>query len=285
MRLSKLIAATAFTISISTVAAPVWKVEKDNNQVFLGGTVHSLSEAEYPLPDTFSNVYERADEVYFEFDMSKLNSPELRSAIINELTYKNGGSIADDLKADTLTSLKASLNERGLTYEQLAGLKASLLGLTLNSVETQRLGLKGKGVDTYFHELASEEGKPIGWLESLDDQVATLASFGAGQEDEYIRYILDTLDDKMNIITDMERGWRQADIELLNTKLLSPMQHTFPDVYESAVIKRNEAWLPKIEAMLDDKDTELVLVGVLHFVGEHSILRQLEAKGYKVSRL
>ena len=83
MRLSNLLAAIAFAMSISTFAAPVWKVEKDNNQVFLGGTVHNLSDAEYPLPEVFEKVFDQADEIYFEFDMSKLNSPELRNAIIN----------------------------------------------------------------------------------------------------------------------------------------------------------------------------------------------------------
>jgi uncharacterized protein YbaP (TraB family) len=52
-------------------------------------------------------------------------------------------------------------------------------------------------------------------------------------------------------------------------------------------VERNQAWLPKLGAMLDgvrDQDT-LVVVGTMHLLGADGLVSQLRAKGYRVERL
>ena len=50
-------------------------------------------------------------------------------------------------------------------------------------------------------------------------------------------------------------------------------------------IRRNNAWIPQIEAMLNTNPTEAVLVGALHLVGNEGVLQQLRDRGYKVEQL
>jgi uncharacterized protein YbaP (TraB family) len=43
--------------------------------------------------------------------------------------------------------------------------------------------------------------------------------------------------------------------------------------------------MPKIEAMFDTVETEFVLVGVAHLVGEHGLISMLQSKGYEIVQL
>ena len=47
--------------------SPVWRVTKGDHVLFIGGTVHLLTQADYPLPDAFEQAYlagiKRADEI------------------------------------------------------------------------------------------------------------------------------------------------------------------------------------------------------------------------------
>jgi len=45
---------------------------------------------------------------------------------------------------------------------------------------------------------------------------------------------------------------------------------------------RNEIWVGKIEAMLEEPGTRLIAVGAGHLAGEDSVIEMLEAKGYEV---
>ena len=53
-------------------------------------------------------------------------------------------------------------------------------------------------------------------------------------------------------------------------------------MYKSLIADRNDAWLPKIEAMLKTREVEFVLVGALHLAGDDGLLSQLATRGYKV---
>ena len=63
------------------------------------------------------------------------------------------------------------------------------------------------------------------------------------------------------------------------------MPTEFPRIYDLLLKNRNQRWIPQIETMFADDNTEFVLVGVLHLAGEHSVLAMLESKGYKVTQL
>ena len=54
---------------------------------------------------------------------------------------------------------------------------------------------------------------------------------------------------------------------------------------EALLVQRNNAWMQIIEPMFRDDDTEFVLVGAAHLVGEDGLLSQLQAKGYTITQL
>jgi uncharacterized protein YbaP (TraB family) len=56
-------------------------------------------------------------------------------------------------------------------------------------------------------------------------------------------------------------------------------------MYQQLLVKRNQAWMPQIEAFLQTPETEMVLVGSAHLLGSDGLLIQLEKAGYTVTQL
>jgi uncharacterized protein YbaP (TraB family) len=65
------------------------------------------------------------------------------------------------------------------------------------------------------------------------------------------------------------------------------MKAEYPDLYQRINVDRNRAWLPKLQALLDDSegDNALVVVGALHLLEQDGVVELLRAKGYTVERL
>ena len=53
-----------------------------------------------------------------------------------------------------------------------------------------------------------------------------------------------------------------------------------PEPYEALILQRNLKWVLQIDRMLQDADTEFVLVGAAHIGGKNGLLDLLSQKGY-----
>jgi len=58
-----------------------------------------------------------------------------------------------------------------------------------------------------------------------------------------------------------------------------------PALYDSLLLQRNLKWVPQIDRMLQDANTEFVLVGVAHIVGKNGLLDLLSQKDYEINQL
>ena len=266
-------------------AAPVWKVTKADKQLFIGGTIHLLTQADYPLPAEFDKAYAQAAKVVLETDMQTLQSPEYQQKIMQGSMYADGRNLKTVLKPETFQVLEKYLRGRGVPVENLMKFKAGMAAMTITMIELQRLGLIGTGVDEFFSLKAVSDHKKLGKLETVDQQLEFLFAMGEGQEDDVIAYTLRDIEELPNIMQLIKRAWRKGDIRTLKETTLLPFKQDFPDVYESLLVGRNKAWLPHIEAMLQTKEIELILVGALHLIGEDGVLNQLAKRGYKIQQL
>ena len=262
----------------------VWTVSDGERSVHVGGTIHVLGEDEFPLPEEFGEAYAASDEVVFETDIAALATPATRARFARALAYPDGETLADHVEADTLEALERFAAERGVPFGQLLPFRPGLVVSTLTYVELSRLGLDGQGVDAHFTDRAREDERAIGALESVDEQIGFVASMGEDDPDRLLRHTLRDLGRLDEMVDTMLGAWRAGDRPRLARELVEPMREQFPSLYETLLVERNAAWVPRIEAMLETDEVELVLVGAAHLVGEHGVLAALEARGYTVER-
>ena len=80
-------------------------------------------------------------------------------------------------------------------------------------------------------------------------------------------------------------AWRSGDAEGLSEPFVEDMKVETPALYDSLLLQRNLKWVPQVDRMLKDADTEFVLVGVAHIIGENGLLDLLSQKDYEVNQL
>ena len=264
----------------------VWKVAKGENTLYLAGTIHVLSESDYPLPCEYQDVYSKSEKIVFETDMSVLSSPSFGAEAAKIGMYPIGESLSDKLSSKTNKALTDYLISIGLPAEGLMQFKPGMLMSVIAISELKKIGVSGKGVDQHFFGLATGDQKKIGQLETPESQLEMIAGLGVGNEDNFITYLIDSMELFREEFTDLLTSWRIGDLEeLAEASGFEQMREEFPKLFKTLIVERNNDWLTQIEAMLTTEEVEAVFVGGLHMVGEEGLLANLSNKGYKIAQL
>jgi hypothetical protein len=273
-----------FLANTVQAGAPVWKVSKGDFHIYIGGTIHVLDEQDYPLPAEFEQAYELAEKLVFEVDIAQVNTLEFQQKLLQKALYRDGSTLASHLEPATFTQLQEFMIQRGIPLENLLSFKVGMLLTILTVNELQRQGIQGMGVDQHFNLKAREDQKPIAALETIEQQIDFLTTLGEGEEDQIVLQTIEELEHFGEEFSILKSAWRSGDMSALIEVGLQDFL-AFPKAYESMLVNRNRAWIPGIEAMLEDEQVEYVLLGVLHLVGNDSVLAMLKARGYHVEKL
>ena len=268
------------------VAQAVWKVSDGDSHIYVAGTIHLLRPSDYPLPDAYQWAYDDADRVFLEVDLGEMMDMAVQQRMLRQLTYNDGRTLRTVLDEDVyqeLTDYVESLG--GLPMAMMDAFRPGLLMSTLSVMEFQKMGFTPEGVDAHFYERATQDGKPVVGLETVDEQFAMLAGMGEGYESEFIRYSLQDIESIDESIEAMVEAWRAGDEQRLEADFVAPLLEQPRALYDSLLADRNHAWMVDIEAMFGEPGIEYVLVGAAHMVGHDGLLVLLREQGYQVSRL
>jgi len=201
------------------------------------------------------------------------------------VTWKDGRDLSDVLSDAVLDELTTQLGLYGIPIEMLLPYKAGPAAMTLAMLEMQKLGMSEVGVEEHFARLASSEDREMFGLETIEEQADFLVNMGGSTPDEIISYTIQDLAGLDDQLDQMRDAWRTGNLEQLDSTVLAEMREKYSAIYQELIVDRNRAWLPKIELLLEDPDTELVMVGAGHLAGPDSVLKLLEAAGYSVQQL
>lgn len=272
-----------FTLSLQ--AASVWKVTNDQHSLYIGGTIHVLTPKDYPLAKEYELAYQASDKVIFETDMEAVSSPEFGQKMMDQMMYNDGTTINKVLQPDTYKALAIHLSSRQIPMQAFASHKPSLLAISLTFIELQAMGYTSEGVDMFFANMAKDEGKEQGWLETPDEQLAFIAKLSGDDPNAMIEYTLKDIKKMPEMFAKLHSTWLAGDMQGMADVGITPFKTDYPDIYQDLLVTRNINWLPKIVNMLSDQPIEFVLVGALHLAGPDSVLAKLKAKGYKIKKL
>jgi len=272
-------------ISVAFADSSVWKVSKGDDHIFLGGTVHILSESDYPLPDEFAEAYSASDLVVFETDIEGMKDPVVAQMIMSKMSYSDGSTIEDHLKPETIDAIKAHLEHRGMTLEAFANFKPSLLYIVLTSIELGRIGINVEGVDAFYSAKAASDDKGQLMLETVEEQMSYVIGIGADDPDKLFEYGLQDLAGLGAMMESLVEDWREGDTEGLGDQLTDLLAKDYPKMYQSLIVERNNNWMPHIIGYFETSDIEFVMVGAGHLVGEVGLLELLRLDGYSVEQL
>lgn len=264
---------------------PVWKVEKNGRHIFLGGTVHLITPADYPLPEAFDIAYQQSDKIILEASLAAMETPEFQLKLLQTLSYPKNQNLKLELSEEAYQALEDYCTSHDIPIEGLLPFKPSLVSMILSITELQRLGFSGEGVDAFFSKKALADRKQIGVLETVEQQLTFISEMGQGQEDDLIIYTLQEMAKLPQVMASIMTAWRNGDIKQLESVASDSIKLEFPAIHYKLLVKRNKNWIPKIEAMFDTREIEFVLVGSLHLPGKEGLLAQLKRLGYRIEML
>jgi len=279
-----LLVATLIVVA-PTYSASVWKVSKGDSAIFVGGTLHLLSEGDYPLPAPYEIAFDKASSIVLETDLDAVNSPAFSQQLLQQLSYSDGSTIQSHLSEDTYSALASHFASRGWPIESVKLFKPQLVSLSLTIGELQRLGLTLEGVDAHYAQKAKDADKTLAWLESPEQQLAFIVAMGEDDPDGLIQYTLEDIKTLPENLSLMKEYWFNGDLKGMSTDILDVFATDYPEVYKSILVERNHNWLPHLISFFESDEVEFVLVGALHLPGNDGVLALLEAQGYTVEKV
>ena len=263
----------------------VWKVTRGHQTLYLGGTIHMLRLSDFPLPAEFHTAFEQSAKIVFETDISKMHSPEVQAAVATRGFLTDGSTLESKLTPAAWKAAAAHCTKAQLPLEQLQRMKPWLFSLTISIVELQKMGVASEGVDMYFYKQAVEAGKPLGQLETLEQQIEFIANLGAGHESELVLKSIEDLASLPRTMNGVLAAWRRGDVEKIDELMLRDWTTKYPAILKGLLTDRNAAWLPKLDAFLKTPEIEFVLVGAGHLPGPEGVLALLKARGCKIEQI
>jgi uncharacterized protein YbaP (TraB family) len=274
-----------FASAWANAESSVWKVQKGDSVLYLGGTCHMLRKADYPLPPEYDRAYHASEVVVFETDIGELQQPAMQQKLLTEARYADGSTLEQHLSTNTFSELRIYCESNEIPLESFMQYKPSVLMVSLALMELMKLGVTQKGVDPFFYERAMKDQKKVQGLETVNEQIHYIVSMADGYEDEFVTY---TLGDMKNIRQQFEtisEAWRRGDTKELNEFMVNDLKTRWPELYQKVIVNRNQKWLPLLDEYQKTPETEFILVGVGHLVGPDGVIEALKGKGYKVTQL
>lgn len=261
----------------------LWSLKGKTNTVYLLGSVHFLRESEQ-LPSALDEAYREAEILFMEIDMDDLDPLETQQITLELGLLPAGETLEQSLDKATYSRLVKRAQEVGIDPAMLNRFKPWFAAMTLVQLQLMKMGLAPtSGIEQRFTTRAVADQKPIHGLETLREQLGMLAGLPDRQQREFLLYSIEDADRIAEEIDALLSAWRRGDSKALE-KLLAEGFEQYPDLYRPLTTERNRRWLGQVEALLDDRDDYLVVVGTLHLVGKDSLIELLQSKGHKITQ-
>ena len=265
----------------------LWKVSDQDNSVYLLGSFHLLKADDYPLSPDVDRVFAEAENVVFEVPPSELTDPSLAQKMQEMAGYGDGNTLSQVLPSDVREKMGQVLGKDRLM--EMDAIEPWFINLGLLIGISQQMGFKAdQGLDLHIARMAEAAAKPVSGLETAEQQLAVLDASPMDEQIAGLRDFFNKPGEVPKLLNETHDAWRNGDIGKLSALVIDEVRKETPVTYRIINVERNDAWVPKLQQMLDgaaEGNDTLVVVGAMHLIGDDGVVEKLRAKGYEVERI
>ena len=271
----------------------VWRVTNAKAPFYLVGSVHTLTENDYPLPPPYEIALKEAKRFLFEFDPTR--QAEFEEKLNAAARYRPGEDISSKIDPKLFAWLQQNIStvngdahrgkkSQATGFNSGLGYKPWWIAQHLVDKNAYSNVSASPGLDDYFIARAEKMGKEISGLESVDEHVAVLGGLSDRDGEIILRDALTPQKDGAAQLGSMQQAWRRGDTATLWARD-GRFRKEAPWIAARFVDDRNRKWVPRIEAELKTGRPTAIVAGALHLCGPNSIVRLLKKRGYKIEQL
>lgn len=277
----------ALPVHAAESAHPVtlWEVSGANNSVYLLGSIHLLRPQDYPLPSALDTAYSDAEILIMEIDMDDLDPLATQAAFATYGVLQDDRTLRDLMGSDLYAQAVAAADAIDIPLDMLHKTDPWYAAMTVEIMMLGRIGFDPTlGIEMYMLSKAQDDGKRIDGFETVEEQLQFLDGMSIEAQREMLISTL-TESAKLGEMMDQLIGaWRHGDLDFLETGMLDELAK-HEELNKVLVTDRNERWATRIEALLDDDDDYLIIVGALHLVGDQGVPNLLRQRGIGIYQL
>lgn len=251
----------------------LWRIEGKGTSAYLYGTIHLPDERVLAMPGTVEQAFAEADAFFAEIEATAASERAVQEAAqleagVDPATYMTDATWARIEERLTRKGVPAAVRPYVRQMEPWA---IGALLPTLDYFEEQAAGKAP--LDKALYLRARTEGKEVGGLETVAEQLAVFGGFTREEHGRMLVDALDQLDDYekkgRNPVEEMIGAWRSGDekrlMELLDDGF--GKDPVLRDRMESRLLwQRNQLIAERIAARMakDPSRTVFFAVGALH---------------------
>jgi len=199
--------------------------------------------------------------------------------------YPDGHSLKTDLPPAVYQRVADLAKRQKVDLANIEPMKPWLASIVLLDRQLVLTGYDpGSGVDIHFSYEAQSAHKPVIGLEQASFQLGLLAKLSDKAQQDMLVQSLDEATDLQKEMEGLIGAWRSGDTAALEKELKEEFGG-YPEVYQSVLVQRNQAWLPKLEKLMAGGKQYFVVVGALHLVGPDGLLELFKKQGYQIEQL
>jgi uncharacterized protein len=276
-------------IYLSAQAQLLWEVKapRSKNVSYIFGTHHLIS-ADYlkNIPKVF-NAFNASETVVGEIVLNNIDftsKMQTMAMMPKDTTYNDLLNDEDYelVNAELLKTFKIGLKELGALQPQLIlTLYTAAMHKSLSESENENY------LDSYFQHAATEKGKEVMGLESVDEQIDMLfKGFSLKRQAQLLVETLKNRDNALQEVKKLNELYKTGNLDALYNMAKAGNNSFDFNAFElnRMLDQRNIAWVETLDSLLREKSC-FVAVGALHLPGEQGIIKLLRKKGFKVKAL
>lgn len=262
----------------------VWRIEGPRGALYIAGSMHLLRRERPMLPAGIRAAYAEAESLVMELDTDEVDDTLMARQMLRAATFDDRRTLREVIGDERWSMLQPVLANAQVPESFAMRLEPWGVAIVLTTLEYARLGFDPAiGVEKQLLERAIADRKPIAGLETPQFQIGLFDSLPMTVQLQLLEMTLEDIVEMPQTVDELYAAWRNGDVQELDTLLLEGYA-SMPKLYDDVVRRRNEDWLPKIKALLDDQGDTLVIVGALHLVGKGGLIAMLEREGLQPQR-
>lgn len=259
----------------------MWLVEDDDTRIYMLGTMHALPRGTNWDAGKVADAISAADELVMELSPAEL---AVAGGVFRKLAPRDAPLAIDARLSGTALARYRALEATGDDFGGERFDDWAVMVLMGQRVARNAELSSDDGVETGLTEKFKAAGKPIGGLETAQEQLMLFETLDPPTQRKLLTRAAEKSNGAVKEVDALTAAWGRGDVAALE-KVINEDVDAVPAARAAIITHRNHRWSAWTRKRLEQPGTVLMAVGAGHLVGADGVPALLEAEGLKVRRI